>query len=94
MGERFTNITRSGALRNLIVLPGAGRGMRDGRDYLRPGRQQNHLKYQSTPKGKQKCDGCTLFVPGKTASANGTCKVISGPISPNGWCIAFAQKHA
>lgn len=94
MGERFTNITRGGALRNLIVLPALAAACAMGATTYALADSRTDLKYQSTPKGKQKCDGCTLFVPGKTASANGTCKVISGPISPNGWCTAFAQKHA
>jgi len=35
-------------------------------------------------KGKDKCSLCTLFIPGKTATADGGCKVITGAISPNG----------
>jgi hypothetical protein len=45
------------------------------------------FKYQSKPKGTQKCSGCALFV--KPSS----CKVVTGKISPNGWCIAFSAKH-
>jgi hypothetical protein len=32
-------------------------------------------------------------VPGANASAQGTCKVVDGPISPKGWCIAYAKKQ-
>jgi len=45
--------------------------------------------------GKQKgadCDDCVQFVPGKTASALGTCKIVEGEISPHGHCIAFTPK--
>lgn len=50
------------------------------------------LKYQDHPKGNSKCSGCKLFVPGKTAKAMGTCKVVEGSISPNGWCVAYSPK--
>lgn len=49
-------------------------------------------KYQSTPKGGQQCDGCLQFIPGKTASADGTCKIVEGSIAPKGWCMFFAPK--
>ncbi len=49
-------------------------------------------KYQDKPKGTQQCDGCIQFVPGKTASADGTCKIVQGNISPKGWCMFFAAK--
>jgi len=45
--------------------------------------------------GKQKgadCDDCVQFIPGKTASALGTCKIVEGEISPHGHCIAFTPK--
>jgi hypothetical protein len=50
------------------------------------------FKYQSTPKNGQKCSQCMFFIPGSSASANGTCKIVDGSISPNGWCTAFAKK--
>jgi len=52
------------------------------------------MQYQDHPKGKQDCVGCIQFVPGKTPAAMGTCKVVEGAISPEGWCIAFAPKSA
>ena len=45
--------------------------------------------------GKQKgadCDDCVQFIPGKTANALGTCKIVEGDISPHGHCIAFTPK--
>jgi hypothetical protein len=46
---------------------------------------KKQFKYQDKPgKNGQKCAGCSLFVkPDK-------CKVVTGKISPNGWCIAWA----
>jgi hypothetical protein len=45
--------------------------------------------------GKQKgadCDDCVQFIPGRTANAFGTCKIVEGEISPHGHCIAFTPK--
>lgn len=49
-------------------------------------------KYQDKPHGTQQCDGCIQFIPGKTSSAHGTCKIVEGDISPKGWCMFFAAK--
>lgn len=50
------------------------------------------MQYQDKPKGKQDCSNCLQFIPGKTAKANGTCKVVEGSISPHGWCLAYSPK--
>ena len=42
--------------------------------------------YQATPKGKASCTTCSQFV-----SPN-ACKVVSGGVSPLGWCLLFAPK--
>jgi High potential iron-sulfur protein len=49
------------------------------------------MQYQEQPKNGQKCSECLQFIPGQQG-ANGTCKVVEGPISPNGWCAAFVKK--
>ena len=38
------------------------------------------------------CDDCIQFIPGKTANALGTCKIVEGEITPHGHCIAFTPK--
>ena len=63
---------------------------------VRPARAQQKatkqaMQYQEQPKNGQKCADCLQFVPAKQG-ANGTCKVVEGPISPNGWCAAFVKK--
>jgi high potential iron-sulfur protein len=50
------------------------------------------MKYQDQPNNGQQCDTCVQYVPGANAKANGTCKVVEGPISPKGWCIAYVKK--
>ena len=50
------------------------------------------MQYQDHPKDNFHCSKCMQFIPGKTTAANGTCKLIEGSISPDGWCLAFAPK--
>lgn len=41
---------------------------------------QNQVSYQSTPKGEKHCKACVNY------EGNGTCRVVAGDISPDGWC--------
>ncbi len=50
------------------------------------------MKYQDKPNGEKKCSKCTFFIAGKTATANGTCQIVEGSISPQGYCIAYSPK--
>jgi hypothetical protein len=55
---------------------------------------RTQMKYQGEPKDGKNCSTCMQFVPGKSATDNGGCKIMAGDteISPNGYCIAYAQK--
>ncbi len=53
---------------------------------------QANAKYQTMPKGANKCSICNYYIPGPKPGANGTCKQVAGSISPNGWCQFFAKK--
>jgi hypothetical protein len=44
------------------------------------------MKYQDKPNGDQRCSNCAQFV------APGSCKVVDGTISPDGYCIAWVKK--
>jgi anaerobic selenocysteine-containing dehydrogenase len=46
------------------------------------------LMYQDTPKDGNHCGICAQFEPPDQ------CKIVEGPINPNGWCAAFAPKGA
>lgn len=50
------------------------------------------MQYRDSPNGKEKCSNCLQFIPGETPEANGTCKVVEGNISPNGWCTAYTPR--
>ena len=50
---------------------------------------KQQAQYQDQPKGDQQCSNCMHFV----AESN-TCKVVEGPVSPEGWCIVWAKQPA
>ncbi|MDA8384369.1 MAG: twin-arginine translocation signal domain-containing protein [Betaproteobacteria bacterium] len=50
------------------------------------------MQYRDHPNGANHCSKCIQFIPGGSPAANGTCKVVAGSISPNGWCVAFSPK--
>ncbi len=43
--------------------------------------------YQDRPKGIQRCEICLHFEP------PGSCRLVKGEISPQGWCQFFAGKE-
>lgn len=47
---------------------------------------QASVQYQAQPKGEQKCGNCMNFI----AESN-TCKRVEGTVSPQGWCIIWAN---
>ena len=51
------------------------------------------MQYQDQPKNGQQCDQCMHWIPGPKPDAQGQCKVVDGPISPKGYCVAFVKKQ-
>jgi len=49
------------------------------------------FKYQDTPLDKMSCTSCLEFIPGKSDSDRGGCKLMPGDdeISPNGYCTEW-----
>ena len=46
--------------------------------------------YQDKPKDGKSCATCRLFSPSETNK--GTCAVVDGEVSPNGWCMAYSPR--
>jgi hypothetical protein len=44
------------------------------------------VNYQPTPKGNARCDGCANW-------QAPSCILVSGTISPTGWCSLYRPKH-
>jgi hypothetical protein len=52
------------------------------------------MKYKDSPEGDKSCATCVQFVPGKSATDLGGCKIFPGDteVSPKGYCVAWAKK--
>jgi hypothetical protein len=48
---------------------------------------QATVQYQAQPKGEQKCSLCTNYI-----AESSSCKLVDGPISPEGWCSLWTKK--
>jgi hypothetical protein len=69
----WCNIWRPAVVQNTIVPDPEERLTKDD------------VAYQNTPKGRQRCDNCDVFVP-----PDG-CTSVQGKISPRGWCNIWRQ---
>jgi len=84
----LTEFRRVAARRAIL---GAGLAVATGGVVVREAAAQqklakNLIMYQDGPKGDQHCSICTHWQPPNA------CAIVEGPISPNGWCGAFAPK--
>jgi hypothetical protein len=50
--------------------------------------RKEDLAYQDQPMGDQRCALCRQFSP--SAAGKGTCAVVEGEVSANGWCAAYS----
>jgi High potential iron-sulfur protein len=92
MKDSANAMTRRSFVAGTIVLPAlAGLLLAETATAQAKG-SKAQFKYQATPKNGHQCSKCTFFIAGSSATANGTCKIVDGSISPKGWCTAFAAK--
>jgi hypothetical protein len=93
MKDSSSRMTRRTFVASAVVLPAlAGLLLAETTTAEAKGTKAQ-FKYQGTPSGGHKCSQCSFYIPGSSSSSNGTCKLVDGSISPNGWCTAFAAKH-
>ena len=50
------------------------------------------VQYQDKPKDGKDCDDCIQFIADPAHKGAGTCKVVAGPVSAHGYCLAFTPK--
>jgi hypothetical protein len=87
--SRRTLLKRSAALASLAAIPlvvvsAPARAMKLGK---------GDMHYQDQPRDGKKCVDCTAYEmnPGNAA---GSCKIVDGPINPNGWCMAYSGRQS
>jgi len=95
MVEKEQSISRADLLQKLAIAPlaiGAFAALKVQESEAAAKTAQSAVQYVTHPVGGKKCSGCQFFQAGKTAKANGACKIVAGSISPNGYCVAYAAK--
>jgi hypothetical protein len=92
MNDSSTGMTRRTFVANAVVLPALAGLLLAETTTAQAKASKAQFKYQATPNSGHKCSQCRFFVPGSSSKANGTCQIVEGSISPNGWCTAFAAK--
>lgn len=49
--------------------------------------------YTSAGSKEEHCSICKFWLPGASRSSDGTCEIVSGAISQNGWCRFFEHER-
>jgi hypothetical protein len=84
------DLSRRGFLRSFGVVAGVGAlvgaGLAATAAQAGSKFSQAMAKYQSTPKGADRCANCSQY------ESAATCKVVEGKVEPNGWCFLYARK--
>jgi hypothetical protein len=57
-------------------------------------RNETAAYVETAPDPTKKCNACAQWVPASSPTACGGCKVVKGPINPEGWCKLFVVKPA
>jgi hypothetical protein len=79
-------ITRKTALTSLVIVPIAAEAALLNVAAAQAADNKAQYKYQDQPgTGGAKCSECSLFQPPNS------CSIVTGTISPNGWCTAFTK---
>lgn len=86
------DLSRRSFLSGVVVLPALAGLLLAQTTAADAKEAQSQAGYQNKPNGGKKCSGCSFFVKGSSATANGSCKVVDGAISPNGWCKLYTAK--
>lgn len=87
MKEDSQDRTRAEALKQLVMLPALAAVLAGGALPAEAADNKKQFHYQDKPgPGGKKCSGCRFF---RKPSA---CSIVTGKISPDGWCIAWAKR--
>jgi hypothetical protein len=94
MPDASNPLTRRGFLGGIVVLPALAGALTAGALAQGSKASQASMHYQGTPNNGMHCSLCKFFVPGQDANADGSCQIVDGSISPNGYCIAYTAKSS
>ena len=88
------SLTRRKFFGSAIILPALAGFLSAGARAQGSKTSQASMRYQTSPNGSMQCSGCKFFIPGQDAKSNGTCQIVDGSISPNGYCMAYTSKSS
>jgi High potential iron-sulfur protein len=81
------SFSRGLALKSIAAIPFGALALTATLSPAQAADNKKQFKYQDKPGPHgQKCSGCRLFRPPSG------CSVVTGKISPNGWCIAWVKR--
>ena len=83
MEQSFALIARRSLLQRALVFGGAAFVAAANRAVAAPKISQKAVAYQDHPEGEKRCDRCLQFQPPDA------CKMVEGPVSPQGCCRIF-----
>ena len=53
---------------------------------------KGEFMYQDHPHDGKSCAQCKFFAPDNANASTGSCEIVDGTISREGWCMAFVAK--
>jgi hypothetical protein len=81
------NVSRGLALKRVAAIPFVALGIAATLSPAQAADNKKQFKYQDKPgPGGKKCSQCRFF------RAPHGCSIVTGTISPAGWCIAWAKR--
>ena len=92
MAKALTPLTRRTFLGGVIILPALSGLLATEAVADSSKASQASMHYQTSPNGDKHCSVCKFFIPASDAKSNGSCQIVDGSISPNGYCMAFSAK--
>lgn len=84
-------VSRRSILKGALLLTGAavGSGLLIGPASAKV--PKSAMQYRARPDAGQDCSTCVQFNSGGSPKAMGTCKLVQGAISPQGYCLAYSR---
>lgn len=87
-----SNLSRKKALGKLMALPALAATVVASPALAQGKVPKKVVSYkEKSPYRLVRCSKCMFFIPGKNPTANGSCSLVEGSISPEGVCNRFFQ---
>jgi len=85
-------VTRKSVLINLLTLPLAAAAIAGVTAPAEAKTSPAAVNYVAKSTNGKYCKNCRFYLASKSAGKPGSCSLVSGPIEPKGYCVAYATK--